>query len=329
MKKSRQPALDLSRFLAAVIVFTGHLLFSVPQTHKWSDNQIALLSPMRTGDTAVLYFFALSGFVLTIDPTKQSYFKWTKRRLIRLYPIYISAWLMGFGIVLLHNPKLLHLNIILLGILGFQSLDPNVNLVINAPLWSLSVEIIFAFFFYYILKLRNFPIILFASFVPVIMACSSLPSSPVLRSLPYFMSGILVSSEVFREKRPNKYLITAFFALALPFYVLIGAKQLLALPYNLRGELTKILIVATLLFFVSKIEFSRKIEQISTFLGKRAFCFYAFHYPVLLVTNYLVHPISGKQFLLYVFCSIPISVVIAELAFRFVDEPSIERSRRK
>ena len=328
MKKSRQPALDLSRFLAAVIVFTGHLFF-LPQTHKWPSDQITLLSPIRTGDTAVLYFYALSGYVLTIDATKQTYFNWTKRRWLRLYPVYISAWLIGFGIVLVHNHKLINVKVILLGLFGFQSWDPNVNLVINAPLWSLSVEIIFAFFLYYILKLRDFPIVLFASIGPAIIFWNSSPNSPVLRSLPYFLIGILLSSEVFRRKRPNRYLTATFFVIALPYFVLIGAKQILALPYSVRGELSKILIIATLLFFVSKIELSGKIEGISTFLGKRAFCIYAFHYPVLLVTNYLVHPVSSNQFLVYIFCSIPISVGIAEIAFRFVDEPSIARSRRK
>jgi peptidoglycan/LPS O-acetylase OafA/YrhL len=60
----RNSALDLSRFLAALIVFIGHFVWFDQRFSGWQGNQI--LGVFRSGNQSVLYFFALSGFVLSI-----------------------------------------------------------------------------------------------------------------------------------------------------------------------------------------------------------------------------------------------------------------------
>ena len=149
----RSASLDLSRFIAALMVFTGHLLI-LPRFLNNDSAPASILDSVRTGDTAVMYFFALSGYVLTIGRNSSGYLSWTVKRLTRLYPVYFLAWSFGLVALLVHSTGLLSAKVILLGLIGFQSLDPEINLIINPPLWSLSVEIIFALIFYYLLKIK-------------------------------------------------------------------------------------------------------------------------------------------------------------------------------
>lgn len=328
MKNSRIAALDLSRFVAAIIVFTGHLFF-LPSSHLWSEKQISILSPIQTGDTAVLYFFALSGYVLTINDDSQKYFNWVKRRCLRLYPVYISAWFFGVVIILGHDRGMLNEKVLVLGLIGFQSLDPHINLVINAPLWSLSVEIIFAFFIYFMIKLRKFPIALFVLTTGSLLLWNEIPNNPVIRAFPYFAVGIWLNSAVFHKIKPKASIVNFTFLVAGFYYLIFGAKQLLALEYDLAGEITKLLIISVLLFTISKAQIPASLVSACVALGKRSFCVYAFHYPVLLVLNYLIHPKSHLEFLIYVLASIGLTICISEAAYRLVDRPSIRLALRK
>ena len=329
MNNSRNATLDLSRFIAALIVFAGHLIFFVPKTYIWSPETISVLSLFRTGEIAVLYFFALSGFVLTIGTSNQLYSSWVKKRLIRLYPVYISAWFLGFAIVVLHNYALLNVKVIFLGLIGFQSLDPEGYAVINAPLWSLSVEIVFAFFLYYILRLRTRPIILLSLLFPAVLLWQAIPSSLVCRALPYFIIGVLLNSERVRNVRFNNYLVAASISAVAIYYVFDGASRLLAIPNNFWGELMKIVLISLAVFSLSQVEVHGRAEQIFIALGKRSFCLYAFHYPVLLVVNYFVQPKSALEFSVYAIISILVSIATAEFTFRCIDLPSTRISRGK
>lgn len=328
MSNSRIAALDLSRFVAAIIVFTGHLFF-LPSSFIWSEKQISILSPIQTGDTAVLYFFALSGYVLTIKSDTQRYVDWVKRRCLRLYPVYISAWFLGLVIVLGHDHTLINLRVLALGVFGFQSLDPNINLVINAPLWSLSVEMIFAFFIYIMIKLRNFPVVLFGLTASSLLLWNQIPDNPVIRAFPYFAIGILLNSPLlhkveFRTSKINFALIVAVF-----YYLFFGARQLIALDYDLVGETTKLLVISLLLFSISKARIPSSFVEVCIALGKRSFCIYAFHYPVLLVLNYLIHPKSHFEFSTYILASIGLTFCISEVAYRLIDRPSMQMAMRK
>lgn len=328
MANSRIAALDLSRFVAAIIVFTGHLFF-LPSSYLWSDKQISILSPIQTGDTAVLYFFALSGYVLTIKSDSQTYVNWVKRRCLRLYPVYISAWFFGLVIILGHDRALLNVKVLVLGLIGFQSFDPRINLVINAPLWSLSVEIFFAFFLYFLIKLRKFPIALFVLIACSLLFWNQIPDNPVIRAFSYFAMGIWLNSPVFHKIRPKTSIINFTFLVAVFYYLIFGARQLLALEYDLAGEITKLLIIAVLLFSISKAQIPANLVSACVALGKRSFCIYAFHYPVLLVLNYLIHPRSHLEFSIYILASIGLTICISEAAYRLVDRPSIRLALRK
>ncbi len=53
--KERYAELDLARFMAALIVFAGHMVF-LPKEMNWSSKSMVFLSPISTGAVAVLFF---------------------------------------------------------------------------------------------------------------------------------------------------------------------------------------------------------------------------------------------------------------------------------
>lgn len=306
-------------------MFTGHLLF-LPKFLNDLPPEISILDAVRTGDTAVMFFFALSGYVLNINQNNSSYLSWTIKRLVRLYPVYFFAW--GFGLITLltHSSSLISTKVVMLGLIGFQSIDPEINLVINSPLWSLSIEIIFAFIFYYLLKVKERPYFLIIMFISSLVVQNYVFESQLVRAMSYFVLGVILSSgalTTFKIKPITaSYLLLALFI----FYLFIGATWILDLPSSILGELVKTFIVASLIFLTSCCELRDSTGRLASAMGKRSFCVYAFHYPILLAFNYLLTPTTSLQFMLYIFFCIASTIMISECAYRLVDKPSIKLS---
>jgi len=326
--KDRYAALDLSRFIAAIIVFSGHMFF-LPKKIQWSSEALELLSPIRTGAFAVLFFFTLSGFVLTIDESRPRYFDWTKRRLIRLYPVYIAAWLTGLLLVAAYNFELLSIKTVVLGLLGVQSLSKESSMVVNAPLWSLSIEIISATFLFYLIRLRNQPQYLVLILSVNLLVLFNYSSATIYKALPYFIIGIILRNQKFNQIKINRSFINVFFIFGTIYYLILGASQISALPNNFAGEIYSMVGCALLLILFSRFHVKPKRVKIAIALGKRSFCLYAFHYPVLLVFNYFLDPSTVGQFALYCVLSIASTAIVSELSFRLLDLPSISASQRR
>ena len=152
MSRSTSTYLDLLRFLAAVIVFLGHL----------SDRRISggfLWQLQGYGHGAVVIFFVLSGFVIAyVSETKErSLEDYALSRLSRLYSVVFPALLLTFlldwlGIRI--NPSVYHMSretmpvIRLLTAMSFtsQSWFFSIDIFSNGPYWSLPYE-----FWYYVI----------------------------------------------------------------------------------------------------------------------------------------------------------------------------------
>ena len=323
--KSRSASLDLARFIACMIVFSGHLVF-LPKNFEYSEGARRILSPIMVGDTSVLFFFALSGYVLMVRPTQGSGFTWTLRRLLRLYPVYIVAWLLGLCLIYLRLPELLSIKVIMLGLFGFQAVDPDISLVVNAPLWSLSVKIIYAFILYSLIKLRSKISILLL--IPVgLIVWSVIPWSSLARALAFFVLGIFLRSERVRNIQFSRKAGRAISILGTIWFLSFGAHQILSLPMTMFGEITKLLIITIILFLVSKTEIHGSWRKACLAAGERSFCLYAFHYPVLLGFHYFLQPSDCRSLSLYFICSTLVTVLVTEITFRLVDKPAHKLAR--
>lgn len=326
--KARYAALDLARFIAALIVFFGHMVF-LPKEMYWSSNSLDLLSPISTGAIAVLFFFALSGFVLSVQNSESNYFSWTKRRLIRLYPVYLISWLSGLCLVIAYDMNLLSRQTLILGALGLQAISQESSMVVNAPLWSLSIEVIFAVFLYYLIKLRERPIYLVVILLVDLVIIKQFSSSIIFDALPYFVVGILLRNKKVLRISISRIVVNLVLISTLVYYLLFGARQIKILPNTLTGDICITFGMFLFLFLLSRVQINQKITKVAIALGRRSFCLYAFHYPILLVFNYFLAPSTGSQFALYCALSIASTCIASELGYRLIDIPSTAAAQRR
>ncbi|MEH7255333.1 acyltransferase family protein, partial [Neobacillus niacini] len=96
--EQRYEQLDSLRGIAAMLVFIFHTLMILPNTWKegvlWKILNISLLHHLFIGDKRVIFFFILSGFVLSlpfIRKKRMTYPSFIIKRIVRLYIPYAAA----------------------------------------------------------------------------------------------------------------------------------------------------------------------------------------------------------------------------------------------
>ena len=133
-KIGNYPALNGLRFIAALAVVCFHYCPAV--SWPWVNRVFAV------GPAAVGFFFLLSGFVLALHhPNVSSRGTFWRARLIRIYPMYIFAFLLFLPIGIAkyhHDPKMLLISMAvnLPMVQAWTSLSQSWN----GPSWSLSAE---------------------------------------------------------------------------------------------------------------------------------------------------------------------------------------------
>lgn len=99
MDLKRYVELDSLRGIAALCVIFSHFVFVMSEIPGWV--QMVNVSPLRFlkgGHEAVIFFFVLSGFVLSLpflNDNKPKYFKYLTARIFRIYVPYISILIMS------------------------------------------------------------------------------------------------------------------------------------------------------------------------------------------------------------------------------------------
>lgn len=163
MKSGELHQLTGLRFFAAIHVVLYHNLglvgASIQNLPHW------LLSINSAGESAVSFFFILSGFILTYVYTdenatiKTSYGKFLFARLSRIYPIYILAFLLDLPRGLSYffqtydqKAAFLKVGVSASAHLGMlQSWHPRLTPAWNFPAWSISTELFFYLVFPFLL----------------------------------------------------------------------------------------------------------------------------------------------------------------------------------
>ncbi len=142
--RSTLPGLELLRALACLEVLLLHL--------PWQNTRSLILVHWLIGgwgEQAVIVFFVLSGFVISLsqERNKRSFAGFMRARFRRLLPLYLVALMITVPLEIWLHPEtrifdatLLHLAFLQYGDYKFQS---------NIPLWSLSYE----FYFYLLFAL--------------------------------------------------------------------------------------------------------------------------------------------------------------------------------
>lgn len=152
------PQLTFTRFLAAISVVILHFGLST-----WPVSEPWLSSVFGKADTAVSYFFVLSGFILVISsvrnnvlPEKVDPVLFWKKRAIRILPVYLFSVFIYFLLEFHYDPEGSlwgQVQPYAYSVFLLQSWKHKLAMDVNFPAWSLSVEALFYIAFPWIYRL--------------------------------------------------------------------------------------------------------------------------------------------------------------------------------
>ena len=144
----RLDSLTALRWIAAVWVFLYHARFLT--AHNGLRHIQDVFIP---GKAAVSMFYILSGFVLAwVARSSDTKARFYRRRFARIYPLYLTAFLMGLGVTFYVEGGINAWHALAAGTLT-QTWFPDMSIffAINGPGWSLSVESFFYLCFPFLL----------------------------------------------------------------------------------------------------------------------------------------------------------------------------------
>jgi len=350
---SRYGQLDALRALAALAVFLGHCLGMLPPA-PYNQGPIAwfMHSPFRiaiAGHQAVIFFFLLSGFVLSLGfyRGKSSAGPFLVNRVFRLYPPYLCAliatvaarwlipmhplpgfsdWINGFW---------------LLEPLRATQLWPAATMLIDAhgpqlnPIaWSLIIEMRVSLLFPIIMML----LLRFGWFRSLALACvlgllASIPSnsqSDVYATLQYgffFVAGAVLAQHraalIRRCESLSGTLLLSLLALAVLLYTQVFWLATTS-PLHIQPLDDLLTALGAGIIVVLALASPRAALVLPNWLcrlGKGAYSFYLYHFVVLLTVTHLLygHAAIWQIWLLALICTI----VLSAMMYRAVEVPCI------
>lgn len=331
--------LDSSRGLAALVVLLSHFQRTI-LPHL--NNSLLLKTPFHLtidGTSAILYFFILSGFVLTLSIKNDekisigSYVKFITLRIFRIYPVFIFTLLITY--ISIHNFQTrptTWLSQYWKTQQDFYSLVKQAILIVrmpNDPLlrlipqdWTLSIEIAFSMFLpflaYAFRKKSTFFLIVIYFLVQLFKI------DPFIFD---FSLGIFLACNM--DKLKNKWTNNKYKIYLLSFaFLLISAD--FTFP-DLMNKTDTILIhhkswgLSILLWAIIS---SNKIQRFLTFkpmifLGKISYSFYLLHLIILFIMLSFFK-LSAVTFLLVYLI---ITVLISSLTYQLIEKPANKISR--
>ncbi|MDP9078320.1 MAG: acyltransferase [Bacteroidota bacterium] len=343
--------LDSLRGLAALTVFFGHFLgvkatiLSVPVINS---------TPLITffnGNAAVMFFFVLSGFVLSLPfiddkrPLKLTGFY--LKRVFRIYPALIfaivfsvilkqfifnkagmapfSGWLQSFWTWPWNKENFMELvkTILLIGPQFKKSL-------IDPPIWSLIIEMNISLFLPFLIRVaakENLPCNLL--FLVLVTTCSCRGD---YWPLPIFLMGVLLAKyrhQIVLKVSGWKPIYTgAILLLALLFYnnTLEFLKPILAWPWpykfiwsNYTIAIGSVIIIATALASKNTAKFFE--HRIFIFFGDISYSFYLIHMPLLITMASLFSYHTALSMVFIFVSTLGLAIAISYLMFIFVEKP--------
>lgn len=362
--KRRIDELDGLRGVAALSVVFAHIFFAFPEAfasrpllapETWQDPLVLLkLPPLRaffSGQAAVVLFFALSGFVLTlpyVSGRQESYWRYVARRFCRIYlPFAASIFLAALLFALRPEGGASGLShwfheeswtdpltgFVILKHLLMTGVPEHMRL--NNVMWSLVHELRISLVFpFIVMLLRKNPAGGLLGFLAVFLASQILvlgvPLPPVAVSLAHSAGYMLVfalgSVFAIERQRAEAWAASLKPATALLFAFLCVC--VLALPPKLPGMDLPFALASCGILALSMGRLSARRLLTSApcaWLGRVSFSLYLIHLPVLLFMFRLPHAQASTP--LSVVLALAASLVAAHICYHLVERPSIALAR--
>ncbi len=375
----RVASLDGLRGLAALVVVVHHALMVSPNLSRAylpradaGDGVQGVVArafaytPLHllwAGNEAVIIFFVLSGYVLTLPFVEARRFplhEYYAKRLVRLYlPVFAA---LAFAVVLrmfLHDPVAggsWWLNGHAHAVLLFEDVWKNATLVwgaggaTTAVLWSLQWEVLYSLmlpaFLVAVRVLRRWP----AAFALLLFGTMALPIlnpqvAPSLRYLPVFIVGMWLAFERDRVGVVARRIFTGRRRVAWSLGALVVLPVLLTASWFLRpsdlAHSQRLLHVVALANWTALVVGSAALLVVSVhqprwrallerspmqWLGMRSYGLYLVHEPLLVALAFLTATTSFRP--LFLVGSIGLALAVTALFWRVVEQPSIALARR-
>jgi len=355
----RLPALDGIRGVAAFLVVLNHCFLILPEavSKQWIVPLIKW-TPLRVimvGRPAVIMFFVLSGLVLgrSLLSTlgKDSYGAFALRRFVRIYPTYAAAVLFAAMLWTIENPVPIadltpwfnshwteppNLNVIANHLL---MLNRKQDVTLDMVIWSLSYEmrislliplLVVAALRFGTLRFAG-AVLALALIVEIALWQAGIESGAyhnetllgafltTAHYVPFFAAGLLIAIHLERFRQVFSGLT---WRIALPLWLFVGA-SMTQYPDVISGTGA---VIAIGLVLGSERSAAMLCGPVIGWLGRVSYSLYLFHLPILLLLTHELH--GNVPAPLYLGFGVAVSLVVAEVAYRLIERPSIDLGRR-
>ncbi|MGN8278175.1 acyltransferase family protein [Pseudomonas sp. SMN5] len=326
----RNNSLDSLRFLAALCVAVAHCLtaFSTQPYHAQTLSMMdfsnvegvfaRLIQLVFNAHSAVIIFFVLSGFVLTMSLQRLSavnygveFFAFVIRRVYRIFPALICS-LIILGVLISYPSEKLVQNMFLM------------DTSINSVAWTLKVELsgcAVVFLGFAVHRIWR-PGLVFVGLALSLLYFSSLISPIYTKYLPAFFVGCLIANA------KKEFVIAPFLSYAGLILMLVSD---MALGYKSDTSIIVQTICAGIIILsISRSKFMPWLNSpVLTFLGKISFSFYLMHLIGMILTRQLCVklgiPLGGMSMLenaaVYAAISVPLTIAISVITYYLVEQP--------
>lgn len=336
--------LDVSRFLAALVVLNSHFvgILGLPFLENSPNFKLAL-SFLWNGEAAVSYFFLLSGFVLAIkyleEDFKLNLIEFYIQRIFRIYPLYIFMLLLSVFVI--NNATKIGINPDLNK--GFMSIPIGIVqffrecfLIFNTPSisakliipqsWTLSIEFIFSLLIPFMILIVRQSIFWLICASLILLKLFQIDANIILFAMGIILAKMHTNNQI---KIKNIYL---------PLLLLIGIFFFnFNFLFETRNKLTQYAIpfgsLLIFLFFLSK-ENTKSILQ-NVFLVKISNSSYSVYIVHMLIIKFfslmIFHVIltsypslnNSTIWLFIYFITLVFVIIFSMLCYHFIEKPFI------
>lgn len=322
--RERNFTMDKVRMVAALVVMMGHLLHTKESTKGFLiGSQFEKI--FSSGSFAVIVFFGLSGIALRIQTEKYgNHLKWFIGRMIRLMPVYWVTFLLPLAGCHLLGVKILYPSSgLIVAAVGLQALLNSLAVPpINAPLWSLSVEIYLSASLLIIGRFNR----VYGTYLLIFLISINLFNfeNGIIRALPIFYFGYLITENRNRFKLPP---IVNLLFLIIPLCVLLIEPNLVQGTFSNLFNFSINFVLASFIILWT-LNSQNSTPTLFSRLSQRSYSLYAVHGPLLAFTDIVFfsknHSLSLPQIVLALF----IVAICTEVLFQTIEKPSINYSRK-
>jgi peptidoglycan/LPS O-acetylase OafA/YrhL len=359
---SRVVALDALRGIAAMSVVLAHvtatnqIVFHPGSVTGW-PNWLTRLTPLQLlwdGPIAVVIFFVLSGYVLTLPFLRRAHrgpeavARWVSfypKRLVRLYLPAWGALALALALALLSRGRAIDgvsnwlYHELPSGSIGRTAKDALLVVGVSnldAPLWTLALELIASMLlplFVLLAAAARVPLWLRAGVLMVVITAAGIVANRSIALLATFGLGALLAATSLEESSPIRSLRPrTWILLILASLLMMNAAAplgLIHLGHHVGSGLAKLLpavgsvgVVAAVVFWpgLAKALSIKPLE----WLGTRSFSLYLTHFPLVIALAFFVPP---RNLLLYSVVAVGCSLLLAEIFARIIEQPSHRLSK--